>query len=74
MSFRWYWEGKPANRGQMENCCAVRPMGVHKYKRREQIEVLEKQFYGPTDNKELSKLNERSRRYADNVRRAMGII
>mmetsp|Transcript_38318 Transcript_38318/g.70297 ORF Transcript_38318/g.70297 Transcript_38318/m.70297 type:complete len:482 (+) Transcript_38318:26-1471(+) len=70
----WYWQGKPANRGQMENCCAVRPMGMHKYKRREQIEVLEKQFYGPTNNKELSKLNERTRRYADKVRKAMGNI
>ncbi|KAL7535674.1 hypothetical protein ACHAXR_006657 [Thalassiosira sp. AJA248-18] len=68
----WYWAGKPKNVGQMDNCCAIHPMAVHKYKQKEQIEVLEEQFYGPSNNKELKKLNERTRRYADKVRKAMG--
>ena len=48
-------------------------MATHKYKQKWQIDSLDKQFYGPTGNKELTKLNERTRRYADKVRKAMGI-
>mmetsp|Transcript_30010 Transcript_30010/g.62727 ORF Transcript_30010/g.62727 Transcript_30010/m.62727 type:complete len:462 (+) Transcript_30010:73-1458(+) len=69
----WFWLNKPANAGQMENCCAIRPMGMHKYKNKWQIEMLEEQFYGPTNNKEITKLNERTRRYVDKVRGAMEI-
>ena len=71
--FRWYWKGKPANIGQLEECCAVHPMATHKYKQKWQIDSLDQQFYGPAGNKELTKLNERTRRYADKVRKAMGI-
>lgn len=71
--FRWYWAGKSKSVGQMDDCCAVRPMGIHKYKQKHQIVSLEQQFYGPANNKELKNLNERTRRYADKVRRAMGI-
>ena len=49
-------------------------MAIHKYKRKEQIEELEQHFYGPNDNKELKRLNEVTRRYADRVRDAMGIF
>ncbi|KAL7534793.1 hypothetical protein ACHAXR_006081 [Thalassiosira sp. AJA248-18] len=65
----WYWEGKPTNAGY---CCAVHPMAFHKYKQKEQMKALEEQFYGQSNNKELKKLNERTRRYADKVRTAMG--
>lgn len=47
-------------------------MGTHNYKRRAQIEALNEQFYGKANNKELAKLNERTRRYANKVRAAMG--
>jgi len=48
-------------------------MGIHKYKRKNLIEQLDQQFYGPPENNELKKLNQRTRRYADKVRKAMGI-
>ena len=57
----------------MEDCCAIRPVGIHKYKQSILIEQLDKQFYGPADGKDLKRLNARTRRYADKVRRAMGI-
>jgi len=69
----WFWKGKPTNVGQMDDCCSIRPMAFHKYKQKKQIEELDQQFYGPADNKEITKLNERTRRYADKVRWAMGI-
>ena len=69
----WYWKGKPPNIGQEENCCAIHPMGIHKYKNRDQIESVDKQFYGDLSNKELTKLDARTRRYADKVRKALGI-
>ena len=69
----WYWKGKPPNIGQMENCCAHHPIGIHKYKNRDQIESVDKQFYGDLSNKELTKLDARTRRYADKVRKALGI-
>ena len=51
----------------------MRLMATHKYKQKWQIDSLDQQFYGPADNKELTKLDERTRRYADKVRKAMGI-
>ena len=57
----------------MEDCCARRPMGIHKYKSKEKIESLDIQFYGLPDNKELTRLNERTRRYAEKVRTELGI-
>mmetsp|Transcript_28324 Transcript_28324/g.58023 ORF Transcript_28324/g.58023 Transcript_28324/m.58023 type:complete len:444 (-) Transcript_28324:237-1568(-) len=69
----WYWKGKPKNAGQMDECCAVRPIAIHKYKYSSQMEKLEQQFYGPRDNPNIRKLSDRSRRYVTKVRRAMGI-
>ena len=49
-------------------------MGVHKYKVSEQINQLERQFYGPRENnKDIARLDVRAKRYVDKVRRAMGI-
>lgn len=57
----------------MEDCCSVHPMGIHKYKQKWQIELLDQQFYGLANNKEIAKLKERERRYVDKVRKAIGI-
>ena len=65
-------KNKPENVGQLEECCSIRPMGIHKYKQTHQIEQLDDQFYGPSNNKELTRLKGKTRRYADKVRRAMG--
>lgn len=70
---RWYWQGKPENVGQMNDCCSRRPMGLHKYKQKEQIEQLEQHFYGPSDNNEIKRLDERTRTYVNKVRNVMGI-
>jgi len=70
----WYWKNKPKGTGEMEDCCARRPMGIHKYKSKEKIESLDIQFYGLPDNKELTRLNERTRRYAEKVRTELGIV
>lgn len=51
----------------------MRPMGFHKYKALWWMKLLEEQFYGPANNKEVTKLNERTRGYVEKVRRAMGI-
>ena len=81
-SRRWFWKGKPKNRGQLDDCCSVRPMGFHKYKKREEIERLDQQFYGPANNKALEDVVKQVRNVADKprvrayfgkVRRAMGI-
>ncbi|KAL7548506.1 hypothetical protein ACHAWF_011798 [Thalassiosira exigua] len=69
----WYWQGKPKGIAEMEDCCAHRPMGIHKYKLRKLIEELDQQLYGPAGNKELKRLKARDRRYVDKVRRAMGL-
>ncbi|KAL7460337.1 hypothetical protein ACHAXS_000796 [Conticribra weissflogii] len=69
----WYWRGKPKNAGQMEDCCAVRPIAIHKYKHSSQMEELEQQFYGPRDNPSIKRLNDISRRYVTKVRKAMRI-
>ena len=71
----WFWKGKPENAGQMEDCCAVRPLGVHKYKQTWMMEGLEKQFYGSVEekNERLRKESDGTRAYVDKVRKAMGI-
>jgi len=56
----------------MENTIAVRPIGLHKYKTSEEIQQLEDQFFGPPDNKELMRLNPRTKTYVKKVRKAMG--
>eukprot|EP01082_Thalassiosira_pseudonana_P005527 g4848.t1 g4848 contig18:57135-58478(-) len=70
----WFWKGKPANAGQLEDCCARRPIAFHKYKVKKQMEELEHQFYGSrgAENEEYNKLKEAQRRYVDKVRDAMG--
>lgn len=58
----------------MEDCCAIRPVGMHKYKANREIESLERQFYGLRENnKDIDELDERAKRYVDKVRRAMNI-
>mmetsp|Transcript_7982 Transcript_7982/g.18001 ORF Transcript_7982/g.18001 Transcript_7982/m.18001 type:complete len:424 (-) Transcript_7982:1116-2387(-) len=68
----WYWKGKPKGAPEMENTIAVRPIGLHKYKTSEEIQQLEDQFFGPPDNKELMRLNPRTKTYVKKVRKAMG--
>ncbi len=69
----WFWKGKPEGAGEMEECCAVRPIGLHKYKMTDEILEMENQFFGERDNLDYKKLNARTKRYVDKVRRAMGI-
>ena len=69
----WYWKGKPATAGQMENTISSRPIGIHKYKATSEIRELEQHFYGPRDNKEIRKLRPHAREYVMKVRKAMGI-
>ena len=64
----------------MEDCCAVRPMAFHKYKREEDIRTLEEEFYGKSGNNKLKRLEQSTReqdkrmwRYVNKVRRAMNI-
>ena len=64
---------QPSNAGQMEDCCSPQPVGIHKYKRAEQIRALDQQFYGPPENAEVKRLRGATRRYVDRVRAAMGI-
>jgi hypothetical protein len=71
--YRWYWRGKPEGSGQMDNTIATRPIGIHKYKETRMIRELDQQFYGPANNKEIKKLNPRSRAFVDNVRKNLGI-
>mmetsp|Transcript_1136 Transcript_1136/g.2387 ORF Transcript_1136/g.2387 Transcript_1136/m.2387 type:complete len:446 (-) Transcript_1136:1-1338(-) len=69
----WFWKGKPEGAGEMEECCAVRPIGLHKYKMTNEILEMENQFFGERDNSDYKKLNARTKRYVDKVRKAMGI-
>lgn len=69
----WYWKGKPATAGQMENTITSRPIGIHKYKATSEIRELEQHFYGHKDNKEIGKLKPYAREYVIKVRKAMGI-
>ncbi|KAL3798976.1 hypothetical protein HJC23_005115 [Cyclotella cryptica] len=71
----WFWKGKEKNRGQMEECCAHRPIAIHKYKFPGEHRRLEQEFYGPEgkENKDLWRMKAVNRRYVDKVRKAMGI-
>lgn len=68
----WYWKGKPEGSGQMEECCAIRPIGLHKYKLPTEILEMEAQFFGELGNKDYNRLDARTKRYVDKVRKAMG--
>ena len=69
----WFWKGKEQERGQMEECCAHRPIAFHKYKFPVQHQVLEAQFYGPENGEHYKKLKPINKRYVDKVRKAMNI-
>ena len=56
----------------MEESIAIRPIGLHKYKNEEEIRQLEKQFFGPPENKFLTGLTPRMKTYVKKVRKAMG--
>mmetsp|Transcript_31211 Transcript_31211/g.75469 ORF Transcript_31211/g.75469 Transcript_31211/m.75469 type:complete len:438 (-) Transcript_31211:178-1491(-) len=68
----WYWKGKPKGAGEMENTISIRPIGLHKYKASKEIMELDQQFFGPPNNKEMMKLNPRTKTYVQKVRTAMG--
>lgn len=68
----WYWKGKPKGAGEMENSIAHRPIGLHRYKQPKEIQELDDQFFGPKGNKEMMKLNQRTKAFVEKVRRAMG--
>lgn len=71
--FRWFWKGKPQDAGQEEDCCAHRPIGLHKYKMPEEIVRLDRQFFGSASDEPYKKLNAKTKKYVDKVRNAMGI-
>lgn len=52
----WYWRGKPSHVGQEEECCAHRPIGLHKYKLPQQIMEVHQQFLGEKDNEYYKRL------------------
>ena len=56
----------------MENAITIRPIGLHKYKLPNEIKEVNQQFYGPVDNKEIMRLNARTKEYVYKVRKAMG--
>ena len=76
----WFWANKPKNAPMLEECCAVRPMGFHKYKQKELIMGIDERFYGPAsllkkrshlDN--WARASDKTRAYELKVRKAMGI-
>jgi hypothetical protein len=74
----WYWKGKPKDAGQMENTIARRPIGIHKYKKPEEILRLWQEFYGPRGNEALENVGlgrhgEVAKKFVEEVRKAMGI-
>ena len=75
----WYWKGKPKDAGQMEDTIARRPIGIHKYKKPEEILTLWEEFYGPSSGNEALEKVGRGRhgavakRFVEKVRKAMGI-
>ena len=69
----WFWRGKPNYVGQEEECCAHRPIGLHKYKLPSQIREVQQQFLGEKDNEHYKKLSAKSKRWVDKVRTAMNI-
>lgn len=66
-------KGKEKERGQLEECCAHRPIAFHKYKFPGQHRQLEAQFYGPEENSDIKKMKNIEKIYIDKVRKAMGI-
>eukprot|EP00573_Skeletonema_grethae_P000549 CAMPEP_0201691180 /NCGR_PEP_ID=MMETSP0578-20130828/4415_1 /ASSEMBLY_ACC=CAM_ASM_000663 /TAXON_ID=267565 /ORGANISM="Skeletonema grethea, Strain CCMP 1804" /LENGTH=484 /DNA_ID=CAMNT_0048176337 /DNA_START=16 /DNA_END=1470 /DNA_ORIENTATION=+ len=74
----WYWKGKPEGAGQMENTIARRPIGIHKYKKPEEILTLWEEFYGPSGNDALERVERQkhgvgAKKFLLEVRKAMGI-
>ena len=74
----WFWKGKPKDAGQMENTIARRPIGIHKYKKPEEILTLWEEFYGPSGNAALEKVGKQrhgevAKRFVEEVRKEMGI-
>jgi len=74
----WFWKGKPKDAGQMENTIARRPIGIHKYKKPEEILTLWEEFYGPSGNVALEKVGKQrhgevAKRFVEEVRKEMGI-
>jgi hypothetical protein len=70
---RWFWRGKPQGAGEMENAIAIRPIGLHKYKKPDQIRELEDTFFGPADSKVISRLKPVAKTFVKKVRKAMGV-
>ena len=70
----WFWNGKEKERGQMEECCAHRPVAIHSYKFPGEHRRLEAEFYGLESNAYYKKLKPINKRYVDKVRKAMGIV
>jgi hypothetical protein len=66
-------QGKPDYVGQGEECCAHRPIGLHKYKLPEQILQVQQQFLGDKDNEDYKRLSAKPKRWVDKVRKAMGV-
>lgn len=69
---RWYWRGKPQGAGDMDNAISTRPIGLHRYKAASEIRELDQQFFGAADNREIMRLNARTKAYVQKVRKAMG--
>eukprot|EP00956_Cyclotella_meneghiniana_P011421 scaffold16029_cov35-Cyclotella_meneghiniana.AAC.1 len=69
----WFWKGEPEGAGEEEECCAHRPIGLHKYKLPSEIQRLDLEFFGSTDGETYKKLDAKTKRYVDQVRGAMGI-
>jgi hypothetical protein len=69
----WFWKGKPQGAGEEEECCAHRPIGLHKYKKPEEIRKLDEQFFWTNGDKEYKRLDAKTKRYVDKVRKAMGL-
>lgn len=74
----WYWKGKPEDAGQMENTIARRPIGIHKYKKPEEILRLWEEFYGPSGNDAMERVEMQrhgvgAKKFLLEVRKAMGI-
>lgn len=69
----WFWRDKPDNVGQEEECCAHRPIGLHKYKLPSEIMQVQQQFFGDKKNNDYARLSAKPKRYVDKVRKAMGV-
>ena len=69
----WFWKGKPEGAGEEEECCAHRPIGLHKYKLPSEIQKMDLQFFGSKDGETYKKLDAKTKRYVDKVRGSMGI-